>query len=643
MDNTNKLPQGGEDVNDRGELNHTPAPKRAYGGVPDLEEFRRKREEERKRDREHQQQAQVMAWLDAHGVDAKGKPKPPTIDSIYAHHLCSGAGGLWSCQSGDGTGSVIHAWNGVYWKAMNTEVGVGVVSEWLESVARHTASAKAAEKCWAYASVRLRQRNPLPAADPKRAIIPCADTYVEIKPEGFEVLAPDPALGMVHAVNVKCRGKVGKPYNPRELPQDSLFYKFLAHAQPDPAVRAVIQEQCGMTLLPGNYSQAAWWYGKAGSGKSTLAELVEAMHRQAVRINLETLGDRFSLEPLIGASLILVDEVECEKWAEGRFKTVVSGNGIGIDRKNEKALASYHSRAKWIITSNGAPFVRDKSDGVWRRLTVVQWNNAVPASERVGDLQKLILENEAQLVLDWMLEGARRIVARGRALAEHELPDAVNQAKRGARHNSDSVRAWSFEERVGTAPGKWVPLEDVYAHYKSWCEAQGYTDSETLTSRQFWRGMTEIGLVDPSKKANKRVNQGNLKGKQKDHYELEILGRDVQQAPAASPEPITWPQPISFVIEGRGSRDQNGNYPVMRYVEDDQGNRIRVPLDTQVKNGPWRNQDGSIFYTADDGEQVYLTDRPANAHELPGPPVAPPCPLDDLMEQTPAAPVRLTG
>lgn len=478
-------------------------------------------------DRRREVQLESTAhWLNYHATDNKGRRKAPSIDSIYAEYLSSGQGGLWACQADEGTGAVIHAWNGVYWKAMNTEMGVVAASNWLERHARHSASAHMADKSWKYAAVRLRANNPLPKADPKRAIVPCADGYIEIAKEGFKVLQPDPELGMVHAVNVAAKGKVGEAYDPEPLPKKSLFYKFLAHALPDPKVRAVVQEQCGMTLLPGNYSQAAWWYGKAGSGKSTLAELVEAMHRQAVRINLETLGDRFSLEPLIGASLILVDEVECEKWAEGRFKTVVSGNGIGVDRKNEKALASYHSKAKWIITSNGPPFVRDKSDGVWRRLTVVYWGEPVDEKDRVPDLQKKILEGEAKLVLDWMLEGARRIVARGRPLAEHELPVEVQRAKRGARHNSDSVRAWAFEERVSQAPGNFMPLPAVYQHYESWCEAQGYTPSETLTPRQFWRGMADAGLVDPSKKRNRRVH-----GKQVDHYELQILGREVEGPP----------------------------------------------------------------------------------------------------------------
>src|SRR5690606_33648370 len=195
--------------------------------------------------------------------------------------------------------------------------------------------------------------------------------------------------------------------------------------------------------------------------------------------------DRFSLEPLVGASLILVDEVECEKWAEGRVKTLVSGNGIGIDRKHEKVLASYHSRAKWLITSNNAPFIRDKSDGVWRRLVVVSWDVEIPQEERQSDFHKTLLEKEGKLILDWMLEGARRIVARGRTMAEHELPEEARKAKQQARSNCDSVRAWCEEMRVVREEGHWMTLAEVYKQYEAWCTTQGYLMNEILTPRQF--------------------------------------------------------------------------------------------------------------------------------------------------------------
>lgn len=463
-------------------------------------------------------------WVIAHEVDSRGRVKPPSLEYIFGSQISSGKLGKWACQSTEASGAIIHKWDGTYWKAINTDVGIGVASTWLKNNAKHAVSQKRAASCWDHAEVDLRTLNPLPVQSDKRAIVPCADFYIEVLPTGFQALKPDPALGMTHAVRIKCGASGHRPYSTTALPKTSKFAQFLERALPDPEVRALVQEQCGMTLLPGNYSKAAWWYGAAGSGKSTLAELVEALHRQSVRLSLEALGDRFSLEPLVGASLILVDEVECERWAEGRFKTLVSGNGIGIDRKNEKALASYHSKAKWLITSNSAPFVRDKSDGVWRRLTVVQWNVVIPESERIPDFQKTILETEGKLVLDWMLEGARRVVARGRALSDHELPEAAIAAKKRARNGSDSVRAWADEMRVVSEPGHWVQLTEIYAGYEAWCGLQGYQPSEILTPRQFWRGMSEAGLVNPAHKSNRRVG-----GKQADFYEVMICGRATEQ------------------------------------------------------------------------------------------------------------------
>lgn len=466
--------------------------------------------------------AKIDNAMEEHRVDARGKKKPPALDMLFSESLCRGYYGLgqWAAHETDATGGVIHKWTGTYWKARSNESGVREAYGWLKKKAPHAAKAKTAKDCWETVCVDLPGRNPLPQIDKRRAIVPCADSYIEVLPAGFQALSPDPALGMVHAIKLTTGARPNCPYRPSQLPEDSKFAQFLAHALPNPGMRALVQEHCGMTLLPGNYSQAAWWYGAAGSGKSTLAELVEAMHRQSVRLNLETLGDRFSLEPLVGASLILVDEVECEKWAEGRFKTLVSGNGIGVDRKNEKALASYHSRAKWLITSNSAPFVRDKSDGVWRRLSIVEWRHTVPQKKRVDDFHLVLLEEEGKLILDWMLEGARRIVERGRMLSDDELPEEARQTKQAARNNCDSVRSWANEMRVSRHVGSWIPLHKVYGQFKTWCTVQGFEANEILTSRQFWRGMSAAGLVQTSRKSNRNVD-----GKQTECYEISILGR----------------------------------------------------------------------------------------------------------------------
>lgn len=479
--------------------------------------------------RTQQQVEKEERWLEEHRTDKRSKErKPPSIPYIYASQLMRS--GKWAALASAGEGEVIHQWTGVNWSAVSDSDGDAIAAKWVEKHAPHAAGAPASEGCWAWARKRLRLEKPLPKLDPKRSIVPCSDQYVEILPQGFQVVAPDPALGLTHSVKVRCNHKPGSTYVPQPLPANSLFGRFLAHAFDNPDVLALVQEHCGMTLLPRSYSRAAWWHGAAGSGKSTLAEIVEAMQGHVARLNLETLGDTFSLEPLIGVNLILVDEVECERWAEGRFKTLVSGNGIGINRKHQKQLASYRSSAKWIITSNSEPFIRDKSNGVWRRLDIVHWKHAVRPDQMNPTLVQDILEKESRLVLDWMLEGARRIVQRGRVLADHEHPEEVRLAKRDARHNSDQVAAWIDAVRVERKEGNWTPNKVVYEHFKKFCEDRGLQHYEILTARQFWNGMKIAGMAS-GQVSNRRVN-----GAQVDCRELIIRGRASEGTPHWDPD-----------------------------------------------------------------------------------------------------------
>ena len=181
---------------------------------------------------------------------------------------------------------------------------------------------------------------------------------------------------MTHALNIATGATPGQRYIPSPVPADSLLGKFLAHALPDEGVRALVQEQCGMTLLPGSYQIAAWWHGAAAAARARWPSAWKASTtkwlawtRHSGRHVCARRHPRQPADP--------VDEVECEKWKEGTFKTLVSGNGIGINRKHLSVL-NYHSKAKWIISSNSAPFYRDKSGGVARRLSIVEWANVIP-------------------------------------------------------------------------------------------------------------------------------------------------------------------------------------------------------------------------------------------------------------------------
>lgn len=197
-------------------------------------------------------------WLLEHRIDGRtNKPKPPSIPHIYAQQLMRS--GHWASLSMAGEGEVIHRWNGVNWAAVCDSDGDALAAHWVEKNVPHAAGSKQSEGCWSWSRKRLRLEKPLPKLDPMRSIVPCADAYIEVLPTGFRVLAPDPALGLTHSVKVCCNAAPGQAYTPCPLQEDSMFGRFLRHAFDNAAVLALVQEHCGMTLLPRSYSRAAWW------------------------------------------------------------------------------------------------------------------------------------------------------------------------------------------------------------------------------------------------------------------------------------------------------------------------------------------------------------------------------------------------
>lgn len=460
---------------------------------------------------------------------SEDKPKPPSLESVFAEQVLKGVGmlqGPWYADVPHTTGGeVVYRWNGSYLQHVGGEDGVSMATEWLLSKGRvASATSSKAKSCWEFACKQLRLHRKMPKPSRSQVMVPCKDVYLEVCKSG-EIIAhqPSPTFGFTHAIDIPVGIQPGERLELKALNPDSKFARWLTRAQPEAAIRELIQEQCGMTLLPYSLSVAVWWYGAAGSGKSMLAELLELTQRQAVRIQLDQLNDTFGLETLVGASLVVVDEVEQEKWGEARFKSLVSGNGVNINRKHEKGLPSYHLEAKWIITSNPRPFVRDKTDGVWRRLDVVEWAVVVPEEERIAGFHHTIFEEEGQELLHWMLAGALRIIQRGRYRSDAERPQGAQEAKKDARLASDSVLRWIVDCNVRVDSGHWETLDAIYAHYEAHVDSW---HGEPLGKPPFWRALNNHPRLQGLKCSNRRQN-----GKQVRMYNLAWGAPMKKQAP----------------------------------------------------------------------------------------------------------------
>lgn len=412
------------------------------------------------------------------------------IVSTWDSVVHAGQMGLWGAEVSDKGGSLVYRWEDTYWREQTQPMGETLISTWLAKEFHSECDPKKVSAAWNFMNMRLRGSFPLPKRDTSKFIIPLSDAYLTIDESGVvQAIEPDPKHGLTYSIKCSVDAARGV-YTPKAVPKDSLFWKFLTHAMPDEGERRVLQEQCAMSLLPGRKSECAWWWGKAGAGKGEMTELVKSFHVQVGNIDLFTLDKEFALEACYGASLVTCDEVDKGKWKESKFKTFVTGNSMAVGRKGIVNIHNYSNTAYVIINSNPAPFFTDPSNGVARRIIPLEWRHAVEEGTVEREIGKKIFELEARIVLDWLLEGVIRIVARGgKMMPNSELPESVRQFRQDLVIENNVVRKWTVSDGVSPHKDCEHSKHDVYAQYVDWATADG---AKVLEHDVFWRMLWEL-------------------------------------------------------------------------------------------------------------------------------------------------------
>lgn len=446
------------------------------------------------------------------------EPDLPSLDKIFADLVLSAPHknfpGPWMMRAENSSDAgCVYRWGKHCWEFVHSEEGQSIVAHWLNAHHPDKATSFLSKRAWEFSCLRLRVVKPAPTQVSYLNIIPTLSGYLSLLDDGsIEVLKPDPLYGVDYVIEATLsHATENNYYQPQPVPEASLFGQYLNASLPDAEIRAVVQELCAQTLLPSNYGIAGWFFGQGANGKGVLMEVVEAIHRQSCRLRLDHLAEKFALEPLVGASLVLVDEVKNDKFDEEIFKTLITGNGVDVDRKYDKPLRSYRSRAKWIISSNNVPHIRDKSDGVWRRIVFIPWQVQIEESKRIPDLDKRIIKNELHIVLDWLLMGAIRIVQRGRFLSETEMPPIIQSQKIIMRQESDSVLAWIDEESIHQSCDTWATNDEIYKSYSDWCASAQRTP---LGVEMFWKSIRNRFPNMETKQRRMKVNGKDVRKRQ---------------------------------------------------------------------------------------------------------------------------------
>ena len=132
---------------------------------------------------------------------------------------------------------------------------------------------------------------------------------------------------------------------------------------------------------------------------------------------------------LAGKLLNTCSDVAPNAFAGDLFKRIASGEPIStkILYKDVTTLADY---AKMMFCLNELPKTRDNSNGFYRRFLIVPFRVQIPKSRIDPDLPRKIVGNELPGIMNWVLQGAKRL-AKNRRFTDSPMVDEALEEYRG--------------------------------------------------------------------------------------------------------------------------------------------------------------------------------------------------------------------
>lgn len=265
----------------------------------------------------------------------------------------------------------------------------------------------------------------------------------------------------------------------------------------------VLQEWAGYLLLPDTGQQRFMVLeGEGANGKSVFCAGMEAMltPENCSHLPFERFGDPFMKVETLGKLVnICADVGDVDAKAEGEIKAFTAGDTMSFDRKYKNAIQCTPT-ARLMIACNNLPRLKDRTQGMWRRVLLIPWLRVIPPEQRVRGMDHRsywLARGELPGILRWALLGLKRLRQQG------DFSDCQAMQDAHSRYRRDNNPARQFleehlqpdEVRKG---GPAVKTGYLYDWYHMWCGDNGYRH---LSEGQFGK---EVRRIFPAAKRAQR-------------------------------------------------------------------------------------------------------------------------------------------
>ena len=262
------------------------------------------------------------------------------------------------------------------------------------------------------------------------------------------------------------------------------FLTFLGELFDDEDTVQFVQEYLGYTLSCCHQGNAFLIsVGAGANGKSTLFDVLAQLVgiENVSSAPLSNFNSEFGLEPLIGKKLNLATESDVDAFKTGKLKALTAGEIISINRKNKQEITT-KLPTKLVFLMNELPLLSDDSFGFERRLLILPFDRIFLPHEQDKDLPKK-LANELEGILNWSLEGLRRLIANNYTFTVSKPMQDAKSLYLGVGNPIENF----VNECVVSEPANVMSANEVINAYTIWMQENNYPFKGTNSPQKFWR------------------------------------------------------------------------------------------------------------------------------------------------------------
>lgn len=240
----------------------------------------------------------------------------------------------------------------------------------------------------------------------------------------------------------------------------------------DTAKIKILQEYTGYSLdYSVNVEMVLFLLGRGANGKSVFCDSIKQVigYGNYDTISLDDLKNKNYIAELLGKLINISTESQAKAEVyESNLKRLASGEEIKVDRKFKHPF-NFKSNCKHIYSLNNLPRVGDKTDAFFRRVIPVPFNRQVKKEKRILGLGALIGKEESSGILNWMIDGYKRLKSQSWQFTQSEQVDSLLD-----EYRKDNNNVLNFvDEACEISKDQYMTNANSYKRYQEWCKESG--------------------------------------------------------------------------------------------------------------------------------------------------------------------------